>query len=401
VTEHGKIPGWLAGRWAGWKAGHIADPVDRLRFLRRSVGDRRVWSPATPAGREWARRRRLPLALAAVALLALLLPAGRMAGLGRLWQRSPVLSAQASERTAATLPNVWLVESQAAYETWSNGLRVERRYEVRNEPRSYLAIPIGAKDLAGASRRDWPVGIVYHATESQLAPIAQEQAGRLRMLGGTLLEYVKQEKVYNYVVDRFGRVWRVVVDGDAANHAGHSVWADGESSYVNLNASFLAVSVQAQTGGASAEDSTATPAQVHALRILTEMLRSRYRIDALNCVTHAQVSVNPSNMRVGYHIDWSTRFPWAEVGLPDNYALPAPSLWVFGFEYDGSLVEASAGPYWRGLLLGEEQLRQNATAHGMDVSAYRRILAGRYRGILNAVKAETTISRERAKEKEG
>jgi hypothetical protein len=401
VTELDKLPWSLAGRWAGWKACRISDPVERLRFLRRTVGDRRAWSPATPAGREWVRRRRIPLAVMAFTLLAVLLPAGRMVGLGRLWQRSPVLSAQAGERAFASVPDVWLLETHPGYETWSNGLRVERRYEVRNEPRSYLVIPLGASDLASTKRRDWPAGIVYHSTESQVAPLAPDQAGRLLTLGGTLLDYVRTEKAYNYVVDRFGRVWRIVVDSDAANHAGYSVWADGESSFVNLNGSFLAVSVQAQTTAAGGEGITATPAQVHALRILTEMLRSRYRIAARNCVTHAQVSVNPSNMHAGYHTDWSARFPYVEIGLPDNYALPAPSLWNFGFQYDGTLVEVSAGPYWRGLLLGEEQLRQNATAHGMEVAAYRRLLAERYKKLLNAVKAEDTGSKDKAKEKVG
>jgi len=54
--------------------------------------------------------------------------------------------------------------------------------------------------------------------------------------------------------------------------------------------------------------------------MLTRMLRSRYSIAAENCVTHAQVSVNPSNMQLSYHVDWAAAFSFAALGLPDNYA---------------------------------------------------------------------------------
>jgi hypothetical protein len=66
----------------------------------------------------------------------------------------------------------------------------------------------------------------------------------------------------------------------------------------------------AQAEGAGAE---ASPAQVRAAAMLVEMLRARYRISAVNCVTHAQVSLNPSNMRVGYHMDWASKFPFEQL----------------------------------------------------------------------------------------
>ena len=40
-----------------------------------------------------------------------------------------------------------------------------------------------------------------------------------------LLRYVQQNRLYHYVIDRFGRVYRVVAEESKANHAGHSVWA--------------------------------------------------------------------------------------------------------------------------------------------------------------------------------
>ena len=68
--------------------------------------------------------------------------------------------------------------------------------------------------------------------------------------------------------------------------------------YLNLNESFLGVAFEAQSGPPG-EEPEINPAQVRAAADLTEMLRARYGIPPGNCVTHAQVSVNPSNMRVG------------------------------------------------------------------------------------------------------
>ena len=61
----------------------------------------------------------------------------------------------------------------------------------------------------------------------------------LKRLGESLLEYVRRKHAYHYLIDRFGRVYRVVAESDTANHAGYSVWADDEWFYVNLNESFL------------------------------------------------------------------------------------------------------------------------------------------------------------------
>jgi hypothetical protein len=217
-----------------------------------------------------------------------------------------------------------------------------------------------------------------------------------------LLGYVRDKRCYHYVIDRFGRVWRIVLETDSANHAGYSVWADAEWAYVNLNRSFLGVSVETQTVSGEAK-AAITPAQIDALRVLTEMLRSRYRIAAANCVTHAQVSVNPRNMLAGYHFDWGANFPYQAVGLPDNYAQPVASLWLFGFQYDPTLVNVTGQPFWRGLTLGEETLRQHATANGQPVAAYRDALVRRYKRILEQlnVTPEKQQEPEDHKEKAG
>lgn len=313
-----------------------------------------------------------------------------------LWDRAPVVTVQASARSVAAIPNVWLVEEKDGQEEYSNGLRVERRYEAGNEARRFEVYPRGAESPGAGQARTAPAGIVYHTTESAQSEFTPGETRRMRIVGTALLEFVRQERAYHYVVDRFGRVWRIVRESDAANHAGTSVWADGQWTYVGLNRAFLGVSVEAWTQPGATKPEV-TPAQLHALRVLTEMLRSKYRIAAANCVTHAQVSVNPANMQAGYHYDWAAGFPFAQVGLPENYALAVPSLWLFGFTYDPSLVNVTGEPFWKGLVLGEELLRQNATAHGMSVPAYRTALEKRFRALLSTVKAK----QEKAKENEG
>jgi hypothetical protein len=109
------------------------------------------------------------------------------------------------------------------------------------------------------------------------------------------------------------------------------------------------------------------------------MLRSRYGIPARNCVTHAQVSVNPSNMRVGYHTDWASSFPFDQLGLPDNYLQVLPAITVFGFEYDAHFVQWTGTRVHAGVELAEEQLQRDAGVQGMSPALYRKLLQKRYR----------------------
>jgi len=335
-----KAPGWVAGTAAGWQASRIDDPVRRLRFLRRTVGDRCLLSPAAIRETGFWKAQRGRLAVAAAVMLAWpALEVSRSAS--GLFAVVPVVSAKTA--AAESLPNVWLLESQGTAEVWSNGLRIERRFEIANEPRSYEAYPIGreANPVVMAAT----AGILYHTTESHLAPMEEQQNRRLKIIGEALLGMVRDNRSYHYVIDRFGRVWRVVQETDAANHAGNSIWADSKYSYLNLNRSFLGISVETQTAS-QGEETPATPAQIHSLKVLTEMLRSKYRIAVSNCVTHAQVSVNPGNNQVGYHYDWADRFPYAGAGLPDNYSAAVPAIWLFGFTYDPSLVTVTGARYW-------------------------------------------------------
>ena len=119
-------------------------------------------------------------------------------------------------------------------------------------------------------------------------------------------------------------------------------WSDEKWLYLNLEESFVGISFEAQAEPVQTEAHDC-PALLRATPMLTEMLRSRYRIAATNCVTHAQVSVNPTNMRIGYHRDWASSFPFGALGLPDNYAQPPASLMAAGFEADPAFFHA-AGP---------------------------------------------------------
>ncbi|MFN3326843.1 MAG: N-acetylmuramoyl-L-alanine amidase [Bryobacteraceae bacterium] len=363
-----------------WRARRIADPVERLRFLRRA---RRVPLCFQHIGRI----RRYRWRAIAVVGAFLLLPARALFDLGGAAHIDRILPgpADVSAATAGEFPKVWLVETKDRIEVYSNGLRIENRFAVSSQPRKYKVYQRIREDFEVGEWRSNPAGIVFHATESHLAPFEAEQNRTLKRIGEGLLAYVKQNRSYHFVIDRFGRVFRVVDEGDSANHAGYSLWNSGEETYINLNHSFLGISFEAQTHAEEAQPS-ATPAQIHSARILTEMLRSKYRIPAANCVTHAQVSVNPGNMLIGYHTDWAANFPFSELGLPDNYQAPLPSLYVFGFGYDPPFVKLTGARLWKGLLLGEEQLRQEATARGLTVYAHRAKLQRKYRQIITALK---------------
>ena len=82
-----------------------------------------------------------------------------------------------------------------------------------------------------------PAGIVFHTTESHLAPSEEDQNQMLRSAGEGLLEYVRRRRAYHFVIHRFGRVFRIVRESDPANEAGNSVWVDQDWVYVNLNRS--------------------------------------------------------------------------------------------------------------------------------------------------------------------
>jgi hypothetical protein len=338
MPGRGSIPSGWPDVWIGWRAGRIDDPVEKLRFLRRL---NRFGYPAISVP--------LPAMLVSATLI---LAAGTAV--------APTLPSR--EAPAGSRPErVWMVELRGDRETYSNGLQVETAHAVEN-----------------VAREGSPAGIVYHTSESQLADFDETQNRRLRLLGKGLIRYVQEERAYHYLIDRFGRVHRIVRESDAAYHAGNSVWADKEREYARLNHEFFGVAIETQTR-AGDEPPEVAPAQIHSLRVLTEMLRARYGIAAGNCVTHAQVSVNPSNFQVGWHTDWAGNFPFAAIGLPDNYQRPLPAIANFGFGYDPVFFAATGAAMWRGVVAAEDELRSRAAREGISVAELRQRLRQHYR----------------------
>jgi hypothetical protein len=362
--------------WVEQQAGRITDPVERLRFLRQC----KMCPPPQRTHRRRTGLGQVASLIAGLLILVEIVPVPTGTAETFVKDRTVVV---AGDEKPSVPPRVWLVEESNALEVYSNGLRVDLTYAVANRPRRPFPIfPLtgGVREQAEGNA---PVGIVYHTTESNLAPFEEEENRKLRQLGRNLIEVVRLNRSYHYVIDRFGRAYRVVQEADAANHVGTSIWADGQGVYVNLNDSFLGVSFEGQTGAID----EVTPAQVETAKVLTEMLRARYGIPAENCVTHAQVSVNPRNMRIGEHTDWASKFPFAKVGLPDNYSIPLPSLCVFGFEYDRVFLRVT-GTRWRGLDLAELQVARRAAAEGLETSRYRAVLQHRYKDIQSALEEQ-------------
>jgi hypothetical protein len=287
-----------------------------------------------------------------------------------------------------TFANVWMVDKAAQVETYSNGLRVETRNAISTRPRvSYRVYGRGEVNPGRPEWRSQPAGIVFHTTESDLAPFEPGQTRQLKRIGVEVLTLIRQKHSYHYMIDRFGRVFRVVEESDVADHAGNSVWADDRNTFVNLNTSFLGVAFETQSK-AGGERPTATQAQIRSGQMLAEMLRAKYHIPKAACVTHAQVSVNPANMLIGYHTDWAGNFPFLELGLSDNYELPPASIWAFGFTYDPTFVESTGMRLWQGVLMAEDRLRRQAAAQGLPMARYRVILQQRYREVSAALKSQ-------------
>jgi N-acetylmuramoyl-L-alanine amidase len=353
--------------------------------------------PALNPAKSW-RSRKLPVLGLALLLACLIVPRFQSASSIKSRPKFPPLARTAAAKGVAVgadvIPSVWLVDQSRDFETYSNGLRIDDRYIKPNQKRIFYPVyQRAAIDPAQPEWRSEPAGIVYHTTESDQARFTADQNARLKLIGKAVIRVVQQNHSYHFLIDRFGQVFRIVPESDVANHAGYSVWGDDTNIFVNLNSSFLGVAFETQTQRGDLP--SANPAQVHAARILTELLRAKYQIPQSNCVTHAQVSVNPDNMLVGYHTDWAGNFPFLEIGLKDNYAVPLPSIYAFGFDYDPVFVHATGIRLWQGLALAEDQLQTQAAARGVPVSRYRSTLQRKYKEILAALKAASAANDKR------
>src|SRR5581483_6986860 len=113
-------------RFLQWRAGRISDPVAKLRYLRTTA-------PMLPSqSAQWAGwKRRWP-----AAAVCLLLPLIVVRSISDATSHG---AANVTPRRVAPLrsepADVWVVESNAQYELYSNGLRIEKRFQTANHRR--------------------------------------------------------------------------------------------------------------------------------------------------------------------------------------------------------------------------------------------------------------------------
>lgn len=299
-------------------------------------------------------------------------------------EKSPVAPGLAERLPSYQPEKVWMVERGDGFERYSNGARIITTFEATNRPRRYLTFNAGEARPSGAAQSA-PAGIVYHTSESDLVPFVEDNSGSIEYRSKNLLAYVRDHKSYNYVIDRFGQIYRVVKDEDTAYHAGNSVWSDTRGVFVGLNESFLGVCFETKADAGEGEQ--LTEAQLLAGRLLTQVLRSRYHIDDADCVTHGLVSVNPDNMRILFHHDWARNFPFEALGLSDKYAVAPASVAELGFGYDADIVAQIGGSVWPGVGVAEGEFARRAGAQGTSPDELRRRMRSVYRERMDAQRA--------------
>ena len=280
-------------------------------------------------------------------------------------------------RVGAPPEKVWQVESAPQGELWSNGLRILTSYRVSTEKRLYLTFP--RDDGEPGFVQDRPAGIVYHTSESDIAPFEPGQTSSILRNTRGLLRWLRKHGNYHYLIDRFGRIYRLVEESDVAFHAGKSIWADEDNYYLDLNDSFLGVCFESAWKPKANQAELLTPAQIQAAMNLTDMLRAQYGISDANSVPHGLISVNPRKMLIGHHLDWAHGFPFAALGLSDKYEVPLPSIVGFGFGYDDHMVESMKGELWPGVKHAERDLRMRARKKGVSSAMLKLELRRVYR----------------------
>jgi hypothetical protein len=284
---------------------------------------------------------------------------------------------------------IWLADRGPGWELYSNGLRIETTYTVAGEPRKYRI-----HDRKTGIQPTWyshPVGLLFHTSESDLWPLEADYGQQLRQSSTQLLKYVARTKAYNYMIDRFGRVYRMVDDETRASHAGHSIWARGDDVYLDLNSAFLGISFESRWEGG--HTLPITRAQLVAGRNLTNYLRQRFAIAPEMCVTHGLTSISPKNYLIGYHRDWARGFPFEAFGLPDLYAQAPPSVSMFGFTYDREFVRV-VGDRWPGLVAAEAALKSDAAARHVSTDVVRLERRALYNKWIGQIRDDATVAGE-------
>lgn len=270
------------------------------------------------------------------------------------------------------LDRVWLAEKGNGFEFYSNGARVLTEFQTAGPARKYYEFHFDAdgKDFK-QEQGTRPVGIVFHVSQSDELPFVGKNNKSLQNASHELLEYVSNKRLYNYVIDRFGRIYRIVPDDQVASHAGNSVWGDWRDFYVNLSDSFIGVCFEGKyTSDEAIGPDAINEAQIYAARVLTAVLRSKWEISDANCITHGLVSVNPSNHLLGYHTDWVSGFPFTGVGLSEKSGTELLAVSGFGFTYDRSYVNVPGGE-WPGLKQAESRMSSDARKSGLTIEQER------------------------------
>jgi hypothetical protein len=369
------VPGaplrWLAFRLTGVEE---ARPLFSANPWGALGAPRRVRPPFPRRARRAANAAAL-LLVAAAGLALASYPRSRPAPSVPVAAARPTLAAEALDPLPRGVApaRIWMVDSGPGFELYSNGLRIETTYATAGEPRRYRVFEIGQG--MGSEVLDRPVGIVYHTSESDIWPLEESFNEKLRDSSQNLLRYLKKNRVYHYLIDRFGQVFRVVHETDKANHSGMSVWSAGSRAYLNLNGPTIGVSFETRWEGGRALP--ITRAQFEAGRSLTDYLRDKWAIEADMCVTHGLASVNSKKHLIGHHLDWARGFPFEALGLPDQYRRAAPAVALFGFGYDERFLAVMGEP-WPGVGEAERQLEDEAAAAGRTVDELRRERAGTY-----------------------
>ena len=273
--------------------------------------------------------------------------------------------------------DIWQVSDTAESEEYSNGGRILKSYETSNRPRSYYLIPRNSES-GGNQIRHEPVGIVYHTSENELGDFSADNNASIQQQSVNLINYIRRGRYYHYVIDRFGRIHRVVRDDHAANHAGNSIWADEKNVYVGLNDSFIGICFEA-TVTAGAVEKMITEAQVIAGKQLTDILRMKYKFSDTNCTTHGLVSINPDTGLIGFHNDWATNFPFETMGLSDKYQVMPATITDYGFTWDDEVLQKPGMALWPGAAAAADMFKQRAERAHIGIDALRLKLRERYK----------------------
>lgn len=280
---------------------------------------------------------------------------------------------------------VWLVKKENGFELYSNGARVLTEFETENHPRNYYLYskddPLQNLNLPVQHNI---VGLLYHTTEGELVDFKPDNNDDLQRRSHGLMAYVKKERSYNYVIDRFGQIYRIVRDDQAGFHAGHSIWSDDKYTYVSLNESFLGVAFETNTP----TDAVAqlTEAQIVAGRQLTAILRSQYKISDANCTTHGLVSISQGTMLIGYHHDWAHNFPFEAMGVSDKYDVPPASVGKYGCGWGDEILSKLGGSLWAGVSLAEVEFKKRAERASLKPDELRRRMKERYSEQINLMR---------------